>query len=305
MKTPFFSLAVASAAGFAAFAAPAIAEDAEVVRTAFIEDVGAQERINLSGKLRMLSQRIPSAACHLAEGVDVEGSSKLLRDATFEFEKILNGLEFGDDDLNIIGNEKRGKTLAQIKDLRAKWEPVKAAAAGMIGGDVSEANLNLILDQNMAVLGSAKILVSELVGQYSDPASMLQAHSMLIDISGRQRMLTQKMAKESCMLASAHAKPDTVKHLSGTMEMFETSLMALVYGMPDAGINPPPNFDIEGGLGVVLGNWREVKPVLETLVAGGEISNEVEAAKFQALNTTMVNMNKVVGMYTAAAKMGI
>ena len=32
---------------------------------------------------------------------------------------------------------------------------------------------------------------------------------------------------------------------------------------------------------------------------------DVAMSKFQNLNTAMANMNKVVGMYTAAAKMGM
>jgi len=35
----------------------------------FLEDIGASERINLSGKLRMLSQRMPAAACNEHAGV--------------------------------------------------------------------------------------------------------------------------------------------------------------------------------------------------------------------------------------------
>lgn len=305
MKTPLLTLAVVSTSAIAAISVPAAAETAQPARVAFIEDIGAQERINFSGKLRMLSQRIPSAACHLAKGTDPEGATKLLTGATAEFEKILTGLEFGDEDLKIKGEEQRRKTLAQIHDLRAKWEPMKAAAEAMIAGDQSQSNLDVILSQNMVVLASAKILVSDLVAQYSDPASMMQSDSMLIDISGRQRMLTQKMSKESCILAGGFGNEETAPALKGTMEMFEVSLNALMNGMPDAGIMPPPNGDINAGLNTVYYNWNEVKPTLETILSGGSVEVGSEAAKFQNLNTTMANMNKVVGMYTAFAKKGI
>lgn len=296
------SLAIACVTGLTTI--PAVAQE-KIINAGVVQDVGAQERINFSGKLRMLSQRIPSAACHLSEGVDPEAATKLLTSATVEFDKIVNGLEFGDPDLKIVGAETRRKTLAQIHDLRSKWEPVKIAAQSMAAGDVSEENLAIILDQNMAVLGSAKLLVSELVGQYSDPSAMLQAHSMLIDISGRQRMLTQKMSKESCMLASQHANSDTAEQLNGTMEMFEVSLMALMGGMADAGIRPPPNQEIAEGLNKVSYEWNGLKPTLETLLSGEDISIEAEADKFNRLNITMGKMNEVVQMYAEAAKMGL
>ena len=296
------SLAIVCALGISGTTAHA---DSEVIETAYIEDIGAQERINFSGKLRMLSQRIPSAACHLVEGTQTDKASAILAGATAEFEKILNALEFGDPDLKIKGEEQRRKTLVKMHDLREKWAPVKAAALAMADGDVSEGNLDVILSDNMGVLGAAKLLVSELVGQYSDPTAMLQADSLLIDIAGRQRMLTQKMSKETCMLASHHAKPDTVEQLQGTMQMFEVSLMALRNGLPEAGIKAAPNAEIEGGLDVVIADWNKVKPTLETLIGGTDISAEEEATKFVSLNTMLFNMNQVVGMYTEATKLGL
>lgn len=305
MKSRKINLVLVMCAACAALAGTSGAEESKPVRAAFVADIGAQERINFSGKLRMLSQRIPSAACHLAKGIDPEGARALLQGATGEFEKILTGLEFGDADLKIVGSENRRKTVAQIHDLRGKWEPMKAAAEAMIAGDSLQANLDAILSQNMIVLASAKILVSDLVAQYSDPASMLQSHSMLIDISGRQRMLTQKMSKESCMVASGLGTAETVDHLQGTMSMFEVSLSALMLGMPDAGIIPPPNSEISAGLNTVYFNWNEIKPTLEAVIAGASVDDSHDTAKFQKLNTAMANMNKVVGMYTAAAKMGL
>jgi hypothetical protein len=306
MKNQLKGLAIVWAAGLAATTGTASAEgQAKIVKAAVVEDVGAQERINFSGKLRMLSQRIPSAACHVAAGVDVDGATKLLTGATAEFEKILTGLEFGDADLKIKGQESRRKTLAQIHDLREKWTPVKAAATAMIEGDASPANVDIILGQNMTVLGSAKLLVSELVGQYSDPSAMLQADSILIDIAGRQRMLTQKMSKEACMLQANAGDTETAQALTGTMQMFEVSLMALRNGMPEAGIKAPPNAEISEGLDVVISNWGDVKPSLDAELAGADLSAELTAQRFITLNTTMGNMNKVVGMYTQATKLGL
>ena len=79
-----------------------------------MKEENAEERINYSGKLRMLSQRIPSAACHLSRGIDVEGARALLRAAPAEFEQILTALEFGGDtELNIKHPETRRKSISK------------------------------------------------------------------------------------------------------------------------------------------------------------------------------------------------
>ena len=289
------ALTLIAATALASTALPAQAEQL------LIED-NAEQRINFSGKLRMLSQRIPAAACHLSRGIDVEGANALLIAAPLEFEKILNGLEFGDADLNIQQPESNRKSLHRIHELRARWEPLKAAVDKVQDGTATEADLNYILTENMGVLDAAISLVSQLVKQYSNPNAVTHANLMLIDISGRQRMLTQKMSKESCINRTEHSTPETTEQLQGTMRIFEASLDALRHGLPEAGINPPPNPTISAGLDVVYEDWNSVKPVLVEILSGRDLNDKADARKFQGLNTTMGNMNKVVGMYAAAAK---
>ncbi|MEM9899031.1 MAG: type IV pili methyl-accepting chemotaxis transducer N-terminal domain-containing protein [Pseudomonadota bacterium] len=302
MKSTITSLAVAAILGSAAFSSSAIAQNAAVTPVALQEDSGAQERINFSGKLRMLSQRIPSAACHLAAGVEVEGAKKLLMGASAEFDKIVNALEFGDPDLNITSAEERRKTVAKINDVRVAWMPMKDASEAMLSGDTSDAHLGKILDTSGTVLGAAAELVVAITGQYANPNELVQADSMLIDLAGRQRMLTQKMSKESCMLASGFGTSETAATLKGTVETFNTSLNALRNGMPALGIRRPPSGGIDAGLGEVAKHWNEVKPLLEQVSAGETLDAANDARKFNELNVTMKTMNEVVGMYAKALK---
>ena len=127
---------------------------------------------------------------------------------------------------------------------------------------------------------------------------------MLIDVSGRQRMLTQKMSKQSCMIGSDYETNDTRSSLDGTARIFEASLQALRFGMPEVGIGPPPTADISVGLMGVLDDWASVKPLISEVLTEGELATEDRAIAFSALNMTMVNMNKVVGMYAGAVGPG-
>ncbi|WP_341366498.1 type IV pili methyl-accepting chemotaxis transducer N-terminal domain-containing protein [Yoonia sp. BS5-3] len=274
---------------------------AETQPVAFVPD-NAEQRINFSGRLRMLSQRIPAAACHLTQGVDAEAATTLLASASTEFEKILTGLEFGDADLNIQAAEQNRRTLTAIATLRERWEPLKEAADAMAAGAATEAQRDYIFNANLQVLAAAQSLVEQLVRQYSNPNAMTFSSLMLIDISGRQRMLTQKMSKESCLIASGSASEELQEDLQGTMAVFETSLHALRDGMPNVGIQPPPNDEIRTGLEGVTDDWETVKPYLSDVLAGVSLPEDTDAQKFHGLNQTMVNMNRVVGMYADAAQ---
>jgi hypothetical protein len=244
---------------------------------------------------------VPSAACHFARGIDVEGSAALLVGATAEFEKILLGLEFGDADLNIQQPETNRRTLVLIAELRSRWEPLKAAAEAVANGTATEADRNYVLNENIAVLQAAQLLVERLVQQYSNPNATTFAALVLVDISGRQRMLTQKMSKESCILEGDFETAVTVDDLSGTMRIFENSLGALRNGMPEVGVRPPPNETISTGLDGVLNDWNSAKPFVEDVLASNVLSDDDNMLKFQRLNVTMANMNTVVGMYVDAA----
>jgi len=80
----------------------------------FVENVGGGERVNFSGKLRMLSQRIPAAACNLNAGIATEQSAALLEGAVAEFHTILAALEFGDESLGVIGAEDTKLLVTEI-----------------------------------------------------------------------------------------------------------------------------------------------------------------------------------------------
>lgn len=303
MKKSLNYLTTGMAAACVLLSSQAFAEDAvtDALPVAYVEDVSPTQRINLSGKLRMLSQRIPAAACHYVAGIDPEGARALLASAEKEFHNILEGLEFGSAELGINGAEERRKTLAQLHELQKFWDPYEAAVDEVLAGNTDAAHTKSLITDSMAVLGSAKLLVSEISTQYSNPAEMTQSSAMVIDIAGRQRMLTQKMSKEACAAWSGMSET-AAADLAGTMQMFDASLYALINGMPGAGIKKPTTAQIAEGLQVVYKDWTAVKDALTSISQGAKPAPEEAARIFQGLNKTMADMNKVVGMYAKAEK---
>lgn len=264
--------------------------------------VGASERVNFSGKLRMLSQRVAAAACNYSAGVAEKDSLAVLVSAQSEFNKIAHGLEFGDTELNMPGAEQRRKTVHAIHELHGEWDAMSSAIDGIVDSEESQANVEFVNQHNMDVLAKAKVLVSEIAGQYSNPFEMTQADALLVDYSGRQRMLIQKMSKESCQVWSGNT--DAIDALSGTMQTFEATLMALRGGNSNAGIKASPTNDIYSGLSGVWNDWIDVKPVLNKAVANETVDETVRADIFSKMNTMLVEMNAVVGLYATFAKSG-
>lgn len=279
----------------------ASAQEATITPAAMTTQDNAQERINYAGKLRMLSQQIPAAACHLNQAIATDAAASVLTTAVAEFEAILSALEFGNADLNINAPETRRKSLAAIHELRAQWQPLQAAAVAMTNANATEADINYVLTENLPVLAAAQRTLEELTEQYSNPNAVTRASMMMIDISSRQLMLTQQLSKDTCILASAPAAEDDRGNLETTVGIFEASLEALRFGMPAVGIGAPPNAQISEGLEAVVNEWSTVQPMIASVVAGETLDPATSAQKFERLNATMNQMDAVVAMYVAAA----
>lgn len=289
-------------------AALTLASAAEAQETSakarYAKEIGASERINYSGKLRMLSQRVVATSCNAAAGIAPGKSEKALHDATAEFNKIIKALEFGDPDLGIKGEEKRKKTIRRIGMLNELWGPMVVELGAVEHHEASQELIPTIADESGPLLDMAKLLVSDLSAQYSDPHSLVQANAMLVDISGRQRMLAQRMSKNVCLLASGVNIETAKPELEKTAQIFETSLNALQSGMQSVGINPPPNAAIADGLAVVAQDWNTLKPFVNAALAGEPLSDADREMVFLGMNQMTGNMNKVVGMYSDASKHG-
>lgn len=276
---------------------------AQTLRVQFLQDVGASQRIDFSGKLRMLSQRIVAAGCNYAAGIDPDSSGGMLNAAKVEFETIIDALEFGNPDLGIIGTEERRKTQVGISKLRELWAPTEETANLIQSGDNATETVTTIADQSAPLLEMAKLLVSELSAQYSDPTAVLQADALVIDIAGRQRMLSQRMSKNVCLISSGVNAETAPGELAGAAKMFEVSLFALRNGMADAGIKAPPNQEIAAGLDVVISDWENLKVIVEKVLAGNDLDTEQRAIMFNQANAMTGHMNTVVGMYSEASKL--
>lgn len=136
------------------------------------------------------------------------------------------------------------------------------------------------------------VTVSVLQGQADD--------GLVINLAGRQRMLTQKMSKESLMLANAafagqdSALEERGEQLRQTMRLFENTLFALRDGGPaplDMQMSqmrdtpPAEDHGTREQLNRVAELWKEFKGHLNgVLSSGGRSQEEVDAVSSTNLN---------------------
>jgi len=119
----------------------------------------------------------------------------------------------------------------------------------------------------------------------------------VINIAGRQRMLTQKISKESLGVCNGIQKPEI---LQKTSELFQKSLSALIYGDVKLKILPISNDAIKSQLLKVKRLWEPFQASISTIAKNRADSTQALIAKkfINANNITLLKeMNKAVKMF--------
>jgi len=118
-----------------------------------------------------------------------------------------------------------------------------------------------------------------------------------VDLSGRQRMLSQKMLKEKLLIMYKINAKDNITKLAVDIKDFETVLHDLEKGNKKRNWSPEPIAHIVKQLKIVKSLWVKFKPLLLSKnLSRNDLKN------FNILNMKLLkNMNKAVKMYEEAS----
>ncbi len=124
--------------------------------------------------------------------------------------------------------------------------------------------------------------------------------STVINVAGRQRMLTQKMSKEAMTIKAGLSVEKCRATLIETHDLFDMSLNALINGNSAMNIPPTTNSKILGQLNKVKALWVDFSNQIKTVANPSSNSEAINAAieKIKTQNIPLLKeMNKAVGMY--------
>lgn len=250
--------------------------------------------INLSGRQRMLTQKMSKEMLLIANKVDVAGNRANLEKTAKLFDSTLKGLRDGNAEMGLPATE--GKLLLkQLAKVSKLWDEFHGLVSPVIsGGDVditkvAELNLPLLKNMNTAV---------RLYEKEAKKATGKSA-GVVINLAGKQRMLTQKMSKEMSLVALDHQADNNKSNLRSTASLFDRTLKGLLDGDADLELPGTKDAAIRTQLDVVGQLWKSFKPLVERasgIDAKGVTKDDLVQMSKQNL-PLLKEMNKAVKMY--------
>ncbi len=171
-------------------------------------DITPAQAINKAGRQRMLTQRIIKAYMQVGQAITPQVSKRQLDDAVLLFEAQLG------EQRTIAPDERSRRAVARLDKL---WRPFKAVATA--SADRSGAERLLAMDEEL--VSAAHELTLELQNSSASPTGRL------VNIAGRQRMLSQRLAKYYLLRAWGMESASVSKEIGSARTEFDGALAAL------------------------------------------------------------------------------
>lgn len=285
--------------GGGAFASMLLVDPTDLLAQA--EHSDGPRRINLSGRQRMLIQRAGKFVCLAYQNPD---PAPLLAAAaqTLELHQITEaGLKDGDAELG-LEPETNASVLSALTRANNAFAPYGQTIRDAIEGRrVEQEHLQAISDLNGPALAEMDAAVN-LIERVYKSAELSEQMAMLINISGRQRMFTQRLVLLLCLSRSGLASPNTREELFRTMNRFNISLNILNRVTPSA-LRDSRSQPIIERLNSVQGDWAALRERISTALRITEVGSVEDILHVnERAEELLVRMNEIVLLYEEAAE---
>ena len=256
------------------------------------DSVDAKRKINIAGAQRMLSQRIAGKVCLAAQGIEAEKNGDLARAAADRFGTALVALRNGNADLGISA-EAEPSVLVALAAVDTLWKDYLPAMEVTLE---TPATLKQIAAKALPMLlATHKVVVALETANADTSVDPFLARGL--NVSGRQRMLTQRALAEACLLSAGHDVSLNAASLKATIALFDDSQTGLIDGNDTLGLQPAPTPELQAQLEKVTSLWMPMREILLKAAGGTPLSADELGALSASLDAVLKEANAAVSMY--------
>ncbi len=260
--------------------------------------------LNLSGRQRMLTQKMSKEILLVALDIGAKKNLMNLKSTANMFDETLRGLRDGDARLRLPPTTN-ADIRAQLDVIEGIWAGFKPVVDEIVAnGSVTPAQIAVIAEKNLPLLKEMNNAVkmyevdASAAGLSADPGL-----AVTINLSGKQRMLSQKMSKEYLLIAYGHEVEANRTSLKGTYELFDRTLLGLLDGNAELKLPGTPQPNIRAQLAKVQTIWSEFMPAMVYATDPEIVALDPDTTKLVAIKNQplLKEMNKAVKLYELSA----
>lgn len=276
MKNTLFVVAIIWALSFAKIAAQTTSSPAVPTLT-----VGAS--VNISGKQRMLTQRMAKAYMYIGMNINTEAALREKSNSIILFEENLKSL------MAFTPTDKINLLLLKEETL---WKEYKK----LIISDVTKDNAKQILETNTTILTACDDVVKayvEYAGSLKKEVDGISSAIVAdnINTSGRQRMLSQRLTFYYAAYVWGIAESAGALRLKNQAELLQQNFSKLITSEVNTS-------EIDDAIAGVVGDWRDIEERCINQNCYTFENKGIEVGKMYAFSATVLSkMDKITAMY--------
>ncbi len=248
--------------------------------------------INLSGKQRMLTQKMTKEALLIRSNIDKKVNIDRLKESSRLFNKTLKGLIDGDKSLKLVSIEDNN-IQKELKKIEKLWKPFHSEIENVIFNRATDNTYKLLEKNNIPLLNEMNIAVNMYTLEKRGENKFKLAND--INLAGKQRMLTQKMAKDLLFIKNGFKKEYYISDFKKSQKLFTKILNGLFNGDKKLNLEGTKILQIVKQLRVVDKLWINLQPILKKSLNGKDIKSAIDG-----LDNILIEMNRAVLLYTKA-----
>lgn len=252
--------------------------------------------INQAGRQRMLSQKMTKEFLLVVSGLEADANRLEFARTANLFDSTLKRLIGGDSEVGVPAPPTPA-IAEHLKGVQAIWDPFRKLLEGGVSGSAPGKDaLATVARESVRLVTEMDKVVTEY--EQACEAAGFKGTGSVVNVAGRQRMLSQRMTKAVLLLSLGVESGPTVDELKRCRDLFATSLKGLAEGNAEMKLPPTTNKLILKELSQVAELWGPFDVVLAAVVASGGAPTPAQVQEVAQLNSKLLaSCQKVVSSY--------
>lgn len=254
-------------------------------------------RLNLVDRQRMLAEMLAKGLCFIDLRVDKKIHRNQMSVAQFVFHSALDHLVEGSEGLNIAA-ETHPELKTAIEEIKLAWvsyaEPLNSWTGGRWGKEQFAIKVYEVDEAYEARLADTIELYRKV---HVEQGNISEDSAATILAAGRQRTLTQKIAKQFCQALSGYKPEQTPQRLQKALALYKETAEKFAKGDEQVGLSKTPPGVVLDTIELASAEFAKIEPIINAALEGNKPAPEELSLVATGTLEMLRHWEKIVATY--------